>query len=263
MIKLLKGLIVGISFTIPGVCSALTAMLLNVYGELLDITERFYKPKVIIKHLLFILGILLGIVISIVVISLLLKEYREYLTIYFFGLAVGGANSLFKKVSLCKLKNITVLILGLILTILPLFIKNSSFSNDNLLMISFSGFISSLAFIMPGISGSMLLLIFGVYDTIIKALYDVLQLLTLDVNYQAIIIVIVFIISFSVGMIFFSKVIKKVLSKYEEIFLIFSLGLLLGTIGVLFIDILNNNTNLLIMFLFSIMGIITIKFLGE
>ena len=89
MSKLLKGLIIGISFVVPGVCSALTAMILSVYEDLLNVIENFYKPKILIKNIMFIVGILLGIILSVVVISFLLNDYKSYLMIYFFGLTLG------------------------------------------------------------------------------------------------------------------------------------------------------------------------------
>ena len=84
---------------VPGVCSALTAMILSVYDDLLNVTEHFYKPKVLIKNMMFILGILLGVFVAVVVISFLLKDYKAYLMIYFFGLTLGGTVNLFKKVA--------------------------------------------------------------------------------------------------------------------------------------------------------------------
>lgn len=262
MIKLLKGFIIGISFTIPGVCSALTAMILSVYEELLEITGHFYKPKVLIKNLFFIIGVILGIVFAVITLSFLFKDYRGYLIIYFFGLALGGFIAMLKKVSFDSVKRYLFLILGMLVSAFPIICHFKNSQNSNLLVISISGFISSLAFIMPGISGSMLLLAFGVYEVIINALSNTFCFFINGVN-SSIIIVLTFLVSFSLGTIFFSKIIKKILSNYEQNFLLFSLGLLIGTVIFLFVEIVNIEVSIFIILLISILGILTTKVLGE
>lgn len=263
MSKLLKGLIIGISFVVPGVCSALTAMILSVYDDLLNVIENFYKPKILIKNIMFIVGILLGIIFSVVVISFLLNDYKSYLMIYFFGLTLGGTISLFKKVSLKSFKKYVIIILGLFISITPMCLGIEGKYNNNLLVIGISGFISSLAFIMPGISGSMLLLIFGVYDIIIISMSDIFSLYTNGINYQSIMICVVFVISFIIGAVFFSKVIKKILVSHEQDFLIISLGLLIGMICTMSVDIFKTEINIFLIILISSIGVLTIKFLGE
>jgi putative membrane protein len=263
LIKLLKGLIIGISFVVPGVCSALTAMILSVYDDLLNVTEHFYKPKVLIKNMMFILGILLGVFVAVVVISFLLKDYKAYLMIYFFGLTLGGTINLFKKVSLNSFGKSVIFILGILISIIPICLNMDDKNNSNLLTIGVSGFISSLAFIMPGISGSMLLLVLGVYDIIIISMSDIFNFYINGMNYNSLIICIVFGFSFFIGAVFFSKIIKKFLRDYKQIFLTISLGLLIGMLCLMSFDILQSNINSFLMILISCIGIITIKFFGE
>ena len=126
MIKFLKGLIIGISFTIPGVCSALTAMLLSVYNELLEIIESFYKPRILLRNLCFIIGIIVGICLSIIIISFLFNSYERYLTSYFLGLSIGGTILLIKKNRGFDLKGIVILLTGLVVSILPLLFNVST-----------------------------------------------------------------------------------------------------------------------------------------
>ena len=262
MIKFLKGLIIGISFTIPGVCSALTAMLLSVYNELLEIIESFYKPRILLKNLCFILGIIIWICLSIIIISFLFNSYEKYLTIYFFGLSIGGAILLIKKNRGLDFKGIVVLFTGLVLSILPSLLNMSSNNNGNLFFISIGGFLSSLAFIMPGISGSMLLLTLGIYEKIISSISMILKMFVVGIDYSSLLICMVFIISFIVGTIFFARIIGKVINNYEKIFIEFCIGLLIGTIAILFFNVYMCDIRIYFKILFCILGIATIKFLG-
>ena len=248
---------------VPGVCSALTAMILSVYDDLLNVTEHFYKPKVLVKNMMFILGILLGVFVAVVVISFLLKDYKAYLMIYFFGLTLGGTVNLFKKVSLNSFGKSVIFILGILLSIMPICLNMDDKNNSNLLTIGVSGFISSLAFIMPGISGSMLLLVLGVYDIIIVSMSDVFNMYSMGMKYESLVICIIFGFFFIVGVVFFSKIIKKVLASQEHNFLILSFGLLIGMICVMSVELLNFGVNIFLIILISGIGVLTIKFLGE
>lgn len=248
---------------VPGVCSALTAMILSVYDDLLNVTEHFYKPKVLIKNMMFIVGILFGVFVAVVVISFLLKDYQTYLMIYFFGLTLGGTVNLFKKVSLKSFGKYVVFILGIFLSIIPICLNMNDKNNSNLLVIGVSGFISSLAFIMPGISGSMLLLVLGVYEIIIVSMSDVFNIYTTGMNYESLVICVIFGVFFIVGTVFFSKIIRKLLASQENNFLILSFGLLIGMICVMSVELLNSGVNIFLIMLISSIGVLTIKFLGE
>jgi putative membrane protein len=136
-------------------------------------------------------------------------------------------------------------------------------NNSNLLTIGVSGFISSLAFIMPGISGSMLLLVLGVYDIIIVSMSDVFNMYSMGMKYESLVICIIFGFFFIVGVVFFSKIIKKVLASQEHNFLILSFGLLIGMICVMSVELLNSGVNIFLIILISGIGVLTIKFLGE
>ena len=229
----------------------------------LEIIESFYKPRILLRNLCFIIGIIVGICLSIIIISFLFNSYERYLTSYFLGLSIGGTILLIKKNRGFDLKGIVILLTGLVVSILPLLFNVSTNNNGNLFFISVGGFLSSLAFIMPGISGSMLLLVLGVYDIIIISMSDIFNFYINGMNYNSLIICIVFGFSFFIGAVFFSKIIKKLIRDYKQIFLTISLGLLIGMLCVMSFDILQSNINSFLMILISCIGIITIKFFGE
>ena len=156
-----------------------------------------------------------------------------------------------------------IFILGILLSIIPICLNMDDKNNSNLLTIGVSGFISSLAFIMPGISGSMLLLVLGVYDIIIVSMSDVFNMYSMGMKYESLVICIIFGFFFIVGVVFFSKIIKKVLASQEHNFLILSFGLLIGMICVMSVELLNFGVNIFLIILISGIGVLTIKFLGE
>ena len=159
-------------------------------------------------------------------------------------------------------KGIVVLFTGLVLSILPSLLNMSSNNNGNLFFISIGGFLSSLAFIMPGISGSMLLLTLGIYEKIISSISIILKMFVVGIDYSSLLICMVFIISFIVGAIFFARIIGKVINNYEKIFIEFCIGLLIGTIAILFFNVYMCDIRIYFKILFCILGIATIKFLG-
>lgn len=254
--KFFKGFLVGFSFIVPGVCSALVSMILGVYSILLEIIENFYKIKVIKKHLFFISGIILGIITLILGMSFLFKENQKLLEIFFLGLAIGGFINLFKKVKPSKPVDFLIIIGGILLTIMPELLIHNSTKQNHLIMIIIGGFLSSLAFIMPGISGSLILLMLGIYPVIINS-FSSLLLMSLDRS--SVIIVLLFGISFVLGAVLFSKLINKIINKYEKSFLKFCLGLLIGTISIILWKVIKIDYNIFIKIIIVFIGVIFIK----
>lgn len=254
--KFFKGFLVGFSFIVPGVCSALVSMILGVYSILLEIIEYFYKIKVIKKHLFFISGIVLGIITLILGMSFLFKENQNLLEIFFLGLAIGGFINLFKKVKPLKPVDFLIIIGGILLTIMPELLIHNSTKQNHLIMIIIGGFLSSLAFIMPGISGSLILLMLGIYPVIINS-FSSLLLMSLDRS--SVIIVLLFGISFVLGAVLFSKLINKIINKYEKSFLKFCLGLLIGTISIILWKVIKIDYNIFIKIIIVFIGVIFIK----
>lgn len=258
-IKFLKGFLIGTSVIIPGFCTALFSMILKEYDTLLDVIEGFYKPKIIKKHAIFISGLILGSISIILLMSYLFKEYRQLLECLFLGIAVNGLLNLRKKINKIKIVEFIFIVLGILLSVLPEIMTFNSTENSNFLFIIIGGILSSLAFIMPGVSGSMILLTLGVYPTIINGISKCLMFFVSFPDISQIIICLTFFISFVVASIIFSKLIKKILNKYEKQFIIFCLGLLIGTIGILFENIILYDYHLINKMFFVLIGFFIMK----
>ena len=109
---------------------------------------------------------------------------------------------------------------------------------------------------MPGISGSLILLMLGIYPVIINS-FSSLLLMSLDRS--SLIIVLLFGISFVLGAVLFSKLINKIINKYEKSFLKFCLGLLIGTISIILWKVIKIDYNIFIKIIIVFIGVIFIK----
>ncbi len=263
-IRILKGFLIGFSLLIPGVCSALLSMALNEYQTLLEVIENFYKMSKVKKHIFFIIGIILGIITVIFGMAYLFKEYQALLELFFLGLAIGGAIKLSKIIRDIKIVDFLVIIVGIFFSLIPEIFNQSTniqtlTNNTSLLFIIIGGILSSLAFIMPGISGSMILLSLGIYPLIITSFSNCLKIFIKTPDINSIVISVSFFISFVLGALLFSKLINKIISKYESLFMKFCLGLLIGSIIIILINVLYFELSIVMKILIILMGIIVMK----
>ena len=90
----------------------------------------------------------------------------------------------------------------------------------------------------------------------------ILKMFVVGIDYSSLLICMVFIISFIVGAIFFAGIIGKIMNNHEKTFIEFCIGLLIGTIAILFFDVYMCDIRIYFKILFCILGIATIKFLG-
>ena len=222
------------------------AISLGVYEDLIELLSSFYKIKIIKKHFKFIIGMILGLIISVI---LFMKLFYVFPTL-FLALFIGFMlSSIFRKNS--EEKNTFIGFSIKIVIIILLFCLNLignyrlPFYDDkitifNIFITFFLSMVASIAFILPGISGSMLMFIFGLYDKILKSFKLIIdstnkfRLLT-DENF---LVIIVIILGFLVGILAFSKIIDKFLKKFPRMFLTISDGFLKGSFLILVVELI-------------------------
>ena len=257
------GILIGLTYIIPGLCSASMAISLGVYEDMLELFSSFYKPKIIKKHFLFIIGIIIGVIIIGLIFMLLFDKFQWIFLSIFVGFILGKTR---KKNNSRVSKRIKypLFIFIIMVTIILNFIGNNrliSFGSEmNVLMgiiLFFVSIISSLALILPGISGSMFLFVFGFYDLFLKSIKQIItQLFTSQtLQYENFVVLLVFGSGFIFGILTFSKIIDKLSKKYPNAFLLISSGFLYGSLIVLLI-------NLATSVLFSYRFVISLFILG-
>ncbi|RKQ30906.1 DUF368 domain-containing protein [Oceanobacillus halophilus] len=230
-----RGLIMGASDVIPGVSGGTLAVLLGIYDRLITSINGFLS-KEWKKHLGFLIPLGIGILTAIFllanIIEWLFEHYPGPTQFFFLGLILGVLPYLFYKADAKHSFKVNHLIL---LGIGVLIVASMGFFNPNegtiiedvtgstYVMLFFSGFVASSAMIIPGISGSFMLLLLGMYATIISAISN-LQLDIIAVTGMGIV----------VGIVVMSKVINYFLSNYYTGTFAIIIGLVIGSIFVVF-----------------------------
>lgn len=236
MNTLIKGVIIGLGKIIPGVSGSLLAISLGVYEKCIDIISNIRKElKYNIKFLILLLfGILLGIVFGSKLIHFFLNKFYLYTMCLFIGLIVSTVPSIMKKIDIKNNINYLCLLIPIIIiyfmSVLP---HNKIYVNSNMIIILL-GYIDAITMIIPGVSGTAIFMILGVYDFILSLFGHIF-------SYQ--------IIPFSLGMIIgvftTSKIINYFFKNYNANTYQAILSLVIASIFVLIRQTFNTNYNLL------------------
>lgn len=258
----LKGIFVGIANIIPGVSGGTIAVVLRIFDEMIEAINNFFKnPK---KYFKFLLPIALGGLIGILIFSKLLEFCltKESLAtnLFFVGLVAGSIPLIYSQAKKNGVKGYYFLvslisfgIVVLISLIKPTEVSGST--NINLyfiLRILISGIIASSAMVIPGISGSFVLVLLGLYNIILTSISDFLDVIKATLkgifegrNFYAILdmlksesFIILFLTGIGVilGIVLISKVIEILLKKAFSLTYFVILGLIFGSIFAIFKD---------------------------
>lgn len=179
-VNLIKGGAIGVAMIIPGVSGGTLAVLMGIYDDLVDAVGNIFKDFK--KNFLTLLPIFLGAVLAVVAAYFPIKyalKYAPFPTILLFaGLMVGSIPDLIKKSNGNGFKKLDTLgmVLSFALVVGICFIPsigNVDLSPDmpvfGYFLLILMGMLASCALVVPGISGSMLMLIFGYYNSLINA----------------------------------------------------------------------------------------------
>lgn len=239
-LNMLKGIGIGIANVIPGFSGGTMAVMLKIYDLFVySFANIFNDFKNVVKKCwsLFV-GILIGILFAMVVIVKLL-EVIPFITIMFFvGLIFGSMPSIYEKVKKQKI-NIADII-GFIVAIgvivaLPLIPKTEAAAQYNIgvYIIMFAmGIVCSSAMVIPGVSGSLVLMAFGYYAFFMSTMKEYLvNIFNFSLtNYLGMFITLVcFAIGCVIGLVFISKLITKLTEKYPKTVYYTILGLLVAS----------------------------------
>ena len=189
MIKnILKGMVMGMANIIPGVSGGTMAVSMGIYDKLIHcITHLFKEFKESVK---FVLPIGIGMAIALVGLSFVITPAFEYFPLQtnglFIGLIVGGLPSIWKKVkgNSIKASHIIPFILFLALVIGMAMLGESegrtadmSLSFISIVKFFLVGIIAAATMVIPGVSGSMILLVLGYYNPIVATIKELVEAL--------------------------------------------------------------------------------------
>ena len=241
--NLYRGFFMGISDLIPGVSGGTIAFILGIYDELLAAISGFFSRNWK-KHIGFLLPLGIGIGATLLlfsrVIEYLLKNHPAPTQFFFMGLVIGVLPFITKQAGVKRNFTwkhfIVILLVGAALASLA-FIKPqdtaviTSLTASNAIGLFFAGWAGSMAMLLPGISGSFILLILGVYSTAIGALS----------NFNLPIIAVIG-AGVIVGFIVSSKAISYLLKHFMYITFAVIIGLIVGSLFVIYPGIPESGT---------------------
>ena len=230
-----KGVFMGIADAIPGVSGGTIALLLGIYEELIStISGLNFSLITKLKNngfksfweslngnflITLVLGIGISLILFVKISANLLTSHPLYVWSFFLGLILATVYVIYKLIESWNLVNIISTLLMIAFSII-LTSDSLNISDDtNLFYILICGIIASSAMILPGISGSLILVILGVYKILVEALDN------LDVK-----IISSFIVGAVIGLISFSKILKWLFKNYKSLAYSIMLGLVIGSI---------------------------------
>jgi putative membrane protein len=250
----LNGLAFGITETIPGVSGGTIAIILGFYFELIEAINHFFEDirKYLKLAIPLILGLVTGLLLFSSLIHYLLTNFSFPTMLFFIGLIMGIIPIIFSKVKepgarLRPIEIILIIIPFLVLLIIS-GLKEASIVDPEevinnidfpfMLFIFFAGIVAAMALVIPGISGSFVLLLLGIYHVIIYSVSSI-RLLFTDISNTVLLLNICkvlapLVIGIIIGGLLMVRLIEKLLQNYHKLVYSIILGLLLGSICVLF-----------------------------
>lgn len=238
----IKGACMGAADVIPGVSGGTIAFIMGIYDKFVaslaainaEAVKLFFtgKFKEFWRHINggFLLSLVVGIGISVIslatVMQTLLSDFPIQTWAFFFGLIVASSIFILRGISGWGLREILFLIGGVVLGVTICTLSPTQ-TPDALWFIFLSGAIAICAMILPGISGSFILLILGKYQYILGAVSDLVAGQNVVDN---LLIIGVFAIGAVVGILSFSKLLHWLLSRWHKQVLIILAGFIIGSL---------------------------------
>jgi putative membrane protein len=230
----LKGMAMGAADVVPGVSGGTIAFITGIYDTLLESIRRVNPSilgiwkrdgfKAAFDHIngFFLIALFGGILTSILslakFISWALETHPVPVWSFFFGLILVSVYHMIKQVEQKTLSRFVFLLLGAVFAYSITILKPLQMDPTSL-NIFFAGCIAICAMILPGISGSFILLLLGMYTPVLGAVKG----LQLDV-------MVIFAMGCLIGLLSFSHVLSWLLKRFRDFALVFLTGLMLGTL---------------------------------
>ena len=231
----LKGMAMGISDLIPGISGGTIALLLGIYKDFISSLKSInYKSFIYLVrldfkklnnqlNLCFLLPVFFGILSSIFIfsslISFLLLDYKVLLFSFFFGLIFFSSIRLITSLKPTSTFDFFTVFVGLVIGLSFFFVSSLSTSNS-IFSIFLAGFIAISAMLLPGISGSYILLILGKYEFMLDSISSF--------NW---INILIFSLGAITGILSFSKMIHYLLKNYYRSTIFFLSCLMMGSLN--------------------------------
>lgn len=235
LILILKGMGMGAADVVPGVSGGTIAFITGIYEELINsiksinlnaiklfFTGKFAEFWKAINGT-FLISVFIGIGISIFSLAkgleYLLNNFPVLVWSFFFGLIVASAIYVARTIAKWNFGTITAGIIGIAIAYFITIISPAE-ANTSYLFIFIAGSIAICAMILPGISGSFILVLLGMYKFILEAVGNI-----------EIAVILTFMAGAAIGIIAFSNVLSWLLKKYHNITIAVLAGFMVGSLN--------------------------------
>ncbi len=239
----IRGMGMGMAEVIPGVSGGTIAFITGIYEKLLN-TIKAFSPSLFSEFksngikgvwsaingnfLVFLMGgMVAGIVVGVFGISYLLETYPPAVWAFFFGLIIASAIYIGRQITKWSVAEIVCLIIGAIIAY-GITIITPSNGSESLPFVFISGAIAISALILPGISGSFILLLMGMYTFIIS---DTLRPALTTLAPDKLLTMGVFALGCLVGLMSLSRVLSWTFKNYRNITLATLTGFMIGSLN--------------------------------
>lgn len=237
-----KGMAMGIAEVIPGVSGGTIAFITGIYEQLINSIKSFgpeayngFKDdgvngfwKAIDGNFLvmLMLGMALGVVLGIFGVSYLLENYPEPLWGFFFGLIAASAVFIARQIEKWNLSLGIAMLIGIVIAY-GITILSPAEGSTSAPYVFLSGVLAISALMLPGISGSFILLLLGMYTIIIPQVKNFLK--TFDT--ASLTIIIVFGSGCLVGLLGFSRILSWLFARYKDLSFALLTGFVIGALN--------------------------------
>jgi putative membrane protein len=233
-----KGMLMGAANVIPGVSGGTMALITGIFERLINAIKSFDgtaiklllsgKIKDLIKYVdfWFLVYVFLGVGVAIISLArlfeFLFEHYPVYIWSFFFGLVMASVYFVGKTIKKWNLSVIISFVIGTAVAI-AISVLNPASENNGFLYLIFCGVVAVCSMILPGLSGSFVLILLGNYQLVMIS----------AVNNMDMGILLPVVIGAGVGLIAFSHGLSWLLKKYHNQTLSTLTGFILGSLGIL------------------------------
>lgn len=241
-----KGMAMGIVNVIP-VSSGTVSLIIGVFERFINAIKSLdlkafkllfkgefseFAKKTDFKFLMtLVLGIMAGMVLTAISLKAIFKKYEVFAYAFFIGLIVA---SVIYVLGMIGKKTPKIIILMIIATVVSFYlsIKSNPYPNDNFLYLILCGMIGSLGMIVPGISGSHLMLLMGNYELIVTQAIP--QITKLSTWCEGMMILLPFVIGAIVSIVSISYLLSWLMKEYRNETLSVLSGFMIGSLPVVY-----------------------------
>ncbi|SDY66613.1 DUF368 domain-containing protein [Tindallia californiensis] len=227
----IKGLILGMGIIVPGISGGTILIAFGIYEKILeDIWKRHFKP-----YFVMFAGTTVGVFLGSFLFTYLFAFYANPTKAFVLGCLWMSIPFILKRSSGCTKKNMLLLGMGMLLayglTKMPTLVDGENLSLGETF---FGGVIASGTMMIPGISGSSVLIVLGMYESMLKIVNE------MNVPY-----LMIFLLGALIGAVLLAKLLKTVFEKHQSEVLFFFSGLIIGSSTMIFPETINLSSAML------------------